>query len=266
MGSAALLLALGAASLHALWNLLLRGTRDTEATTAVAVVTFVVVLAPFAAATWNVDAAAWKYVLPSGALELVYVALLATAYRHFELSLVYPVARGLAPVATLLFAIALVSARPAWAEIAGVAVVAAGVLLVRGVHGSRGAALGLAIASVIGGYTLIDRYGIRHADAFSYALLIMLAAAVAYPPFVGLRRVRAAISPTSVAVGVLSAAAYLLVLLALRRASAPSVSAVRETGVVIAAVLAAVFLHERVGPARLAGAVLVAGGIALLAL
>jgi drug/metabolite transporter (DMT)-like permease len=94
----------------------------------------------------------------------------------------------------------------------------------------------------------------------------MLGAAVAYPPFVGLRRVRAAISPTSVAVGVLSAAAYLLVLLALRRASAPSVSAVRETGVVIAALLAAVFLHERVGPARLAGAVLVAGGIALLAL
>src|SRR6266545_8033341 len=115
MGSAALLLALGAATLHALWNLLLRGTRDTEATTAVAVVTFVVVLAPFAAATWNVDAAAWKYVLPSGALELVYVALLATAYRHFELSLVYPVARGLAPVATLVFAIALVSARPSWA-------------------------------------------------------------------------------------------------------------------------------------------------------
>ncbi len=241
MGSAALLLALGAATLHALWNLLLRGTRDTEATTAVAVVTFVVVLVPFAAATWDVDAAAWKYVVPSGALELVYVALLAAAYRHFELSLVYPIARGLAPVATLVFAIALVSAR-------------------------RGAALGVAIASVIGGYTLIDRYGIRHADAFSYALLIMLGPAAAYPPFVGLRRVRAAVSPTSVAVGVLSAAAYLLVLLALRRASAPAVSAVRETGVVIAAVLAAVFLREHVGPVRFAGAVLVAGGIALLAL
>jgi drug/metabolite transporter (DMT)-like permease len=69
-----------------------------------------------------------------------------------------------------------------------------------------------------------------------------------------------------VLVGILSAAAYVLVLLALRRASAPSVSAVRETSVVIAAVLAAVFLHERVGPGRLAGAVLVAAGIALLAL
>ena len=266
MGFAALLLALGAATLHAVWNLLLRGTRDVESATAVSVVAFVVVLAPFAAATWDVEPAAWKYIVPSGALELAYVALLATAYRRFELSVVYPIARGLAPVATLLFAVVIVGAEPSAGEVAGVAVVAAGVLLVRGARGSRGAALGLAIAAAIGGYTLIDRYGIRHAGPFSYALLIMVAPAVVYPPLVGLRRVRAAVSPASVGVGVLSAAAYLLVLLALRRASAPSVSAVRETGVVIAAVLAAVFLHERVGPARLAGAVLVAAGIALLAL
>ncbi len=266
MSSAALLLALGAATLHAIWNLLLRGTRDVESATAVSVVAFVVVLAPFAAVTWDVEPAAWKYIVPSGALELVYVALLATAYRRFELSVVYPIARGLAPVATLVFAVVIVDSEPSAAEIAGVVVVAAGVLLVRGAGGGRGAALGLAIAAAIGGYTLIDRYGIRHAGAFSYALLVMVGPALVYPPLVGLRRVRAAVSPTSVAVGVLSAAAYLLVLLALRRASAPSVSAVRETGVVIATGLAAVFLHERVGPARLAGAVLVVAGIALLAL
>lgn len=266
MAASALLLALGAATLHAVWNLLLRGSRDSEGAMAVSVLAFVVALAPFAAFTWDVDAAAWKYVVPSGLLELVYAALLAAAYRRFELSLVYPIARGLAPVATLVLAVALVGSRPSAGEIGGVVVVAAGVLLVRGARGSRGAALGLAIAAVIGGYTLIDRYGIRHANAFSYALLIMLASAFVYPPFVGLRRVRAAVSPRTVLIGVLSAAAYLLVLLALRRASAPSVSAVRETGVVIAAVLAAVFLRERVGPARLAGAVLVAVGIALLAL
>ena len=266
MAPAALLLALGAATLHAVWNLLLRGTRDTEGATAVAVVTFVLVLLPFAAFDWRVDPAAWKYIVPSGALELVYVALLAAAYRRFELSLVYPIARGLAPVATLVFAVVLAGSNPSTGEIAGVVVVAIGVLLVRGARGGRGAALGLVIACVIGGYTLIDRYGIRHANAVSYALLIMVGAAIAYPPFVGLRRVRSAVSPRTVLVGVLSAAAYVLVLLALRRASAPAVSAVRETGVVIAAVLAAVFLRERVGPARLAGAVLVAGGIALLAL
>ena len=265
MSSTALLLALGAATLHAVWNLILRGTRDAQAATAVSVVAFVVVLAPFAAATWHVEAAAWKYAAPSGALELVYVALLAGAYRRFDLSLVYPIARGLAPVATLVLAVAIVSASPSVGEIAGVVVVSVGVLLVRGARGSRGAALGLLIAGVIGGYTLIDRYGIRHANAFSYGLLIMLGPAAIYPPFVGLPRVRAAISPRSVLIGVLSAGAYLLVLLALRRASAPAVSAVRETGVVIAAALAALVLRERVGPARFAGAVLVAAGIALLA-
>ncbi len=265
MPLSALGLALGAAFLHASWNVLLRGRRDPEAATAVAVATFVLVGAPFAAATWEVRAAAWPFVAASGVLELVYVVLLAAAYRRFELSVVYPVARGLAPVTALVIAVVAVGASPSALEIAGVLVVAFGVLLVRGARGGRGVALGLVIASVIGGYTVIDRYGIRHAGAFSYLVLVMLPPALVYPLVVGLRRVRAAIAPSSVLVGVLSAAAYLLVLLALRRASAPAVSAVRETSVVIAALLAAAVLRERVGPVRLVGAVLVAAGVALLA-
>jgi drug/metabolite transporter (DMT)-like permease len=266
MAPAALGLALGAATLHAVWNLLLRRNEDPRAATAVLALTFVAVLAPFAIATWHVDADAWRYVVPSGLLELAYAALLAAAYARFDLSIVYPLARGLAPIFALLLAVVLVGTRPSAGEVAGVCVVAAGVLLVRGVHGGRGAPLALLIACTIGSYTLIDRYGIQHANAFSYALLIMVATAAVYPFFVGWGRVRAAVGPSTVLTGVLSAAAYLLVLLALRRASAPAVAAVRETGVVIAAALAAAFLGERVGPARLAGAVLVAAGIALLAL
>jgi len=224
------------------------------------------VIAPFAAITWDVHRAARPYILASGALELAYVALLAAAYRRFELSVVYPVARGLAPVWALVLAVAIVSASPSAGEIAGVVVVAAGILLVRGAGRGRGAALGIVIAAAIGGYTLVDRYGIRHADAASYLMLVMLGPAFVYPLLVGLARVRRAISPTTLLVGVLSAAAYLLVLLALRRASAPSVSAVRKTSVVIATVLAAVFLRERVTPWRFAGAALVAAGVALLAL
>jgi drug/metabolite transporter (DMT)-like permease len=265
VSSAALALALGAAFLHAVWNLLLRGSRDSEATTAIAVVVFVLVLAPIAVFTWDVDGRAWRYVIPSAALELGYVALLARAYRRFELSVVYPVARGLAPVAALVLALVAVHAHVSGGEVAGVLAVALGVLLVRGAGGRAGVPTGLVIACVIGGYTVIDRYGIRHADAPSYAMLVMLGAAAAYPPLVGLRRVRAAISTRAVIVGVLSAAAYLLVLLALRRASAPAVAAVRETGVVIAAILAAVILRERVTRKRFAGAVAVAAGVALLA-
>jgi uncharacterized membrane protein len=95
---------------------------------------------------------------------------------------------------------------------------------------------------------------------------VMIGPAVAYTLAVRPARVRRAVSPPTILVGAISAGAYLLVLLALRLASAPAVAAVRETSVVIATALAAVVLRERVGPVRLAGAVLVAGGVALLAL
>jgi uncharacterized membrane protein len=73
------------------------------------------------------------------------------------------------------------------------------------------------------------------------------------------------VRPVAAVIGAASAATYLLVLLALRLASAPAVSAVRETSVVIAAALARLVLHERVGVRRFAGAALVVCGIALLA-
>ena len=94
---------------------------------------------------------------------------------------------------------------------------------------------------------------------------MLIGPALVYPPVVGLARVRRALSLQTTLVGLLSMAAYVLVLLALRHASAPAVSAVRETSVVIATVLAAVFLRERVTPRRFVGAVLVATGVALLA-
>jgi drug/metabolite transporter (DMT)-like permease len=89
-------------------------------------------------------------------------------------------------------------------------------------------------------------------------------------PVVAARRGAAALrrelSLPTLAAAAGSFGAYALVLAALRLASAPAVAAVRETSVVIAAALAALFLRERVGPGRLAGAAAVAGGVALLAL
>ena len=266
MSAEALGLALGAAVLHAFWNLLLARERDTEAVTAVSLVAFVAALAPLAAATWRVEGAAVPYIVGSGALELAYIALLAAAYRRFELSLVYPLARGLAPVLALVLVVVAVDASPSGGEIGGVVAVAVGILLVRGARGSvRGSGLALLIAGAIAGYTVVDRYGIRYANAAPYLLLVMLGPALAYPLSVGRARLAAAARPVAATIGVASAGTYLLVLLALRLASAPSVSAVRETSVVIAVVLARLFLQEPVGPRRLAGAAIVVAGVALLA-
>jgi drug/metabolite transporter (DMT)-like permease len=265
--ASALALALGAATLHALWNLLLAREEDTEAATAVALLTIVAVLALPAALTWRVEGAAVPYVAGSAALELAYFALLAAAYRRYELSLVYPVARGLAPVLALVLVVAAGGATPSGLGIAGVLAVAAGVLLIRGLRGSlSGLAFGAVIAATIAGYTVLDRHGIQHAAAVPYLLLVLAGPALLYPLVIGRHRLGAALSPRTAALGVAAGTAYLLVLLALRLASAPAVAAVRETSVVIATALAALVLGERVGRTRLAGAVLVAGGVALLAL
>ena len=263
----ALAFALGAAALHAFWNVVLARERDVEAATALAVVSVLVVLALPAALTWRVEADAIPFIVASGALELVYFAMLAAAYRRYELSLVYPVARGLAPVLALLIVVATGGALPAALGVVGVLVVSAGVLLVRGPRGHlHGLAVGAAIAAIIGGYTVVDRYGIQHAAAGPYLLLIMIGPAIVYPLVIGKKRLRAAAGWQPFAIGAGLSVAYLLVLLALRIASAPAVSAVRETSVVMATALAAVVLHERVSRGRLAGSVLVAAGVALLAL
>jgi drug/metabolite transporter (DMT)-like permease len=82
----------------------------------------------------------------------------------------------------------------------------------------------------------------------------------------GVAALRAELGLGIVLAAAASFGAYALVLAALRLAPAPDVAAVRESSVVLAALLAGAFLHERVGPGRLAGAAAVAGGVALIAL
>jgi drug/metabolite transporter (DMT)-like permease len=158
-------------------------------------------------------------------------------------------------------------------QVAGVLVIVAGVLLVRGVggHATLGdLALALAVGGCIAAYTLVDSRGIRYASPIVYQELSMIPAALAFL-LLTLRRhgrsaVRGAVGHTSVAAGLATFGAYILVLAALARAPAASVAAVRESSVVIATALAVPLLHERVRPARLAGAVLVVLGVIVLAL
>jgi drug/metabolite transporter (DMT)-like permease len=268
----ALLLALAAACLHAFWNLILAREPDVHAATAVILTLSLVLYAPVAALTWDVDASVVPYAVASSALELAYVVLLAAAYHRADLSLVYPVARGLAPVLVLVGGLVVLGLPSSAREIAGVALVAAGVALVRGLRASAagGLTFGLAIAACIAAYTLVDSRGIRHADPFGYLELVMAAPTIAYVAGVlavkGAAPVRAAVGVPTLLAAFATFGAYALTLVALRLASAASVAAVRETSVVIAVALAAPVLREQVGARRLGGAVLVAAGVALLSI
>ena len=272
MPATAFVLALSAAFVHAFWNILLARARDIESATAVALITAELVFAPVAVFTWDVEGGVWPFLIASGLLQLTYFVLLATAYRLVPLSVVYPIARGGAPVLVLLIGVVVLGRATSWTQVLAVVLVVAGILLVRGVHDAnrRGVAFGLAIASCIAVYTLVDKGGVAHAEPITYLELSMLAPAVIYAAAVmrvkGVDAVRRAVGWESILAGVCTFGAYALVLAALQRAPAAPVAAVRETSVVIAALLAAVVLKERVTPLRFAGAVLVAGGVALLAL
>src|SRR3954452_6768160 len=267
MSTTALVLALAAAFVHALWNILLARAPDVESATAVALLTAEIVFLPVALVTWDVQASAWPYIVAGGFLQITYFALLATAYRLVPLSVVYPIARGGAPVFVLLIGVVVLGHPTTWTQVAAVLLVVAGILLVRGLHrpDRRGVGFGLVIAVCIASYTLVDKRGVEHAGTLAYLEITMVAPTILYAAAVLHRRggaaVRAAVVPATVVAGLGTFVAYGLVLAALQRASAASVAAVRETSVVIAAALAAVVLKERVGPARIAGAVLVVGGI-----
>jgi drug/metabolite transporter (DMT)-like permease len=256
--------------IHAVWNTLLAGARDSSAFAAVVLLVAAVVGAPVAAVGWRLDSGVWPYLIATSALELAYFALLAFAYTYSELSVVYPLARGLAPVLVLAGAVAFTGAGTTPRQVAGVLTVAAGILLVRGVGRGRGALLAVVIACAIASYTVVDKHGVVHASPVAYLELMSIFTGLAYAAaFVARRGVaplRAELGWRSLAAGVGTFVAYACVLGALQLASAASVAAVRESGVLVATLLAAVLLRERVPPWRAAGAVLVVTGIALISL
>ncbi len=271
MTATALILALSGAFVHAAWNLALAGEPDVHAATAVAVVAGVVLLAPVALVDWRLEAGAWPYVAASAGLELLYLGLLATAYGRAAAGFVYPTARGAAPVFVLLIGVLAVGHEVSGAAAAGVAVVAAGIVLVRGPSGPRSAAdlvLALAIGACIAGYTLVDQEGVRHASTAAYLLAVFVVAGAGYVAGAWRSRggaaLRRAVSLRTILAGAGFFLAYGLTLAALREAPAAAVAAVRETSVVIAVGWLALSGREPVTRLRIAGAVAVAAGVALI--
>ncbi|MDQ3889503.1 MAG: EamA family transporter [Actinomycetota bacterium] len=270
MPALALAFVLAAALLHASWNLLVARARDPEAATAVAILVALVAYAPVAAAHWRLEPAALPFLLATSCLHLVYVPLVPAAYRRADVSVVYPIARGTAPLLVLVVGVVALGADTSLGQALGVCLVALGVLLVRGLRRAApaGVVFGLVLAAVIAAYTLIDNVGVTHAAPFAYLEVSMILPGVAYALALacirGASSLRAELRGGSVAAGLATFGSYGLVLSALQRAPAAPVAAVRETSIVIAAGLATVVLREAVGLRRFLGAVVVAGGVALI--
>jgi drug/metabolite transporter (DMT)-like permease len=250
---------------HALWNLLLAGARDAQAATAAALVLGCLVCSP-ALLFGSVGGEAVPWIVTSAVLELAYFALLALAYSRGELSAVYPLARGSAPVIVLVVSVVCLGVGLSVVAALGVVAVGVGVLLVRGFSGLGDAWLALAVGACIAGYTLVDNEGLRHADPLPYLWLVLVVPAFAYAGWLGRDRVRGALGWRTVAAGVGMFAAYALTLAALQLAAAAPVAAVRETSIVVGVLLGWLVLREPLGFTRFAGASVIVGGVAVIAL
>jgi uncharacterized membrane protein len=272
-------LVLATAVLHAGWNAVLRHGGDplwsmiVMATAEGLVALCCLPLLPIPAT------ASWPYVAASWVLHTGYRLLLAQAYRWGELGVVYPIARGSAPLLVTAAAAVVASERLPAPALAGVALISLGILALSrrdpaNTTAKRALLLAFATGLTIAAYTVSDGLGARRSgNAFAYVLWLEMLGGLTMPLVLWayrgtLRSQQAAPGDGWHAVlgGIASLVAYALVVWALTLGALGIVSALRETSVVFAALIGRLFLGEALRWHRLAAAGVIAAGIVCLAL
>lgn len=290
----AVALVLVAAVLHAGWNILLKTSGDPLRTAVRLQAIGTAVLVPVGILAWvltgrpSIEPAGVGLALVSGVLETAYFIFLSAAYGRGDLSLVYPLARGSAPLGAVLVGVGLLHERLALPAGIGVACLLAGILLVarpwralRAAGAEHRGAIGFALATgaTIAAYSAIDRLAVRMVVPWAYGAILAVFATSILWTTVTLGRRAGLLGPAGAtgtgtlwrdgAAGVISLMAYLLVLFAYSMAPLAAVAPLRESGIVLAAAWGAIRLGESAGRReaviRIAAAGLVVAGAMLLA-
>jgi drug/metabolite transporter (DMT)-like permease len=272
-----LLVILFAALLHAAWNALIKSSPDKFVQSILLSASGGVLAFAASAFLPAPDAASWPYLAASVVIHCLYFCLLAVAYREGDLSFVYPLMRGSAPLFTALVAAVLVGEELGGAGWSGVLLLCAGVLALaldqrRAVRvQTRAWVFGLANAAVIVGYTIVDALGARASgNAWGYVLWMFLLNALPMLAIGFATDARALVSlpRTAWAKGFLAGScaigSYGLALWAMTRVPIALVAALRETSVLFGTAIAALVLKERFGRARWVAAGLIAAGAAAM--
>ncbi len=276
MPIAAIGAALLSALIHASWNAALksgRGDRLVDAFLIAVGGVGVWICIIFALGLPSAEAA--PYLALSVAIHLLYWITLFKSYDAGDMSHIYTLARGSAPVLVAFGAAVTAHEIPPPVKALGIGLVSLGVLMV-GVSPRaplRATAWALATGLCIAGYSLFDALGARVAgDALQYVgwttgLMSIPMAGYAFwrRGARGLLTSAAAAPWRGLAVGLISFGGYALVLWAQTIAPIAQVTALRETSVVFGALIAWLFLRERLGARRWLGAAVVAAGASLIA-
>lgn len=280
MDSFVFIAVLAAAACHAGWNTLLKFRLEPVVATALVAAASGVMAVPAVLVTGMPAPASWPYLLGSVAIHVVYFLTLAEAYRGGDLGQIYPIARGTAPLMTAILASVWMHEALGVYGWGGVTALATGILLLA-VKGGRALAvdarsIGFALLTslTITAYTIVDGLGARLSGApIAYtAWLFLLSGAIMAVHgivYTGGRRMWPELQanwPLAVSGAALSIAAYAVAIWAMTVAPIALVAALRETGVLFAALFSTLILREPIMPARIAAALLVLAGAVLLRL
>jgi drug/metabolite transporter (DMT)-like permease len=282
VGLALVGLLLVAATCHAAWNLLLKQDDDRQALVWAALVVTTACGLPLVAVRQGIGRHGLMLAVVSAIVEVGYYRVLMLAYGAGDFSVVYPLARGVAPALLACWSVLFLGERPALSGAIGVALVVVGLVVIgagRGAGGRLrgrippGTGLALLVALLISTYSVIDGGAVKHADPLLYGVAIFGLTALFLTPTMihspGWRRTREAVAArpwTVVAVGILQAAGYGIVLWVYARAPVSYAGAIRESSIVLGALAGWLWLGERFGRLRAIGALLMFAGIACIAI
>jgi drug/metabolite transporter (DMT)-like permease len=270
-----ILVVLGAAVLHATWNAMAHGAPDRVAGLALMELAAGVIGLVAVLVMGLPPAGAWWYIIASALLHLAYLGGLLASYQLGQFSQMYPLARGTSPWVVAVVSIVVLRQHLAVVELAGVLLVSAGLiaLVFIGRPGRRqipalfaATGTGLMIAS----YTVVDGLAVHKMPVATYMGWVFMLQGFAFPLAVLAWRGRDAFNLPRPAIlsglggGVVSMAAYGLVLWAQTRGTLAAIAALRETSIIFGAIIGAIFFHERFGPKRAAAAAVVVAGILLI--
>jgi uncharacterized membrane protein len=265
-----------AAILHASWNALLKDGRDRLAMVVLLDLTAMALSALLLPLATSPAPASWGLLGLSVLLHTGYKVLLMQAYQVGDLNQVYPLARGTAPLLVAVVAALFLGEHLGPWQLGGLVGVCGGLVLL--LEGGRATPqgrpmLGLAVATgvAIAAYTVTDGLGVRRSGTdLGYVAWLFLLGGLPIPLWtlaIQRRRLGARVRDrlgVGVVAGALSLAAYGLVIWAQRRGALAVVAALRETSVLVAALIGTLAFSERFGRRRVLAAACITAGIVLL--
>ena len=270
-------LVLLAAALHAIWNAVIKGTGDKTIAIGLVALGHMVLGLIGAAILPLPDIKVIPFIIASTLIHWGYYYGLTTAYKFGDLSLIYPIARGISPVIVTFFAFFWIDERLSWVEMGGVLLISSGILFLglRSLSNEKSIpALVFALTTgiLIAAYSLTDGFGVRLTEnPLSYIVWLFIAEGfIVFYIFVRFK-VRLLKSPFSEIMlgffaGVISTVAYGLALYAKSLAPLGIVTALRETSVIIATLIGVLWFKEKPIGYRIGAASIVFCGIIFLTL